>query len=275
MNRIHRILSLGLIVATMLIPLTARAQQFESDTYSYSDIADVMIASPVVAQITVVKTSRLSKDLSVGVPAGSDRYLVTAKVEALLRGDQGLPERISYLLDQPANQPLKIRKQPFLVGLMLDPARLGMVQLSTPRAQMHWSPTLDRTARSILTELVSPTAPPAIQGISYAFHVQGSLPGESETQIFLRTSSQAPISLNILRRPGEQAQWAVALGELVDDSALPPAAETLLWYRLACGLPSELPPSASAALAPDHAATAARDYAHVLDQLGSCGRSAD
>ena len=35
--------------------------------------------------------------------------------------------------------------------------------------------------------------------------------------------------------------WAVALSEIVDEAAAPPAPGTLLWYRLACGLPRALP----------------------------------
>ena len=84
-----------------------------------------------------------------------------------------------------------------------------------------------------MQEVVAPDAPPAITGLGNAFHVPGTLPGEGETQIFVQTATGAPISLSILRRPGEQRRWAVALGEVVDDAAAPPPRDTLLWYRLA------------------------------------------
>jgi hypothetical protein len=81
------------------------------------------------------------------------------------------------------------------------------------------------------------------------------------------------VSLSILRRPGEAPRWAVALSEVVDESAIIPKPETLLWYRLACGLPPTLP--ARALEDADGAATAAirRDYALVLEGLGPCGRT--
>jgi hypothetical protein len=82
-----------------------------------------------------------------------------------------------------------------------------------------------------------PGAAPRITGIGRAFHVPGNLPGESETQIFLQTADSRPVSLSVLRRPGETPRWAVALSEIVDEAAVPPAPGTLLWYRLACTLP--------------------------------------
>jgi len=120
--------------------------------------------------------------------------------------------------------------------------------------------------------VLAPGAPPPVTGITSAFHVPGSLPGESETQIFLRTADNRPISLNVLRRPGEQPRWAVALGEMVDNSAEPPRRDTLLWYRLACGLPRQLPAAALDQIDIPARAGARADYQLVLDGLGACQR---
>src|SRR3546814_13668580 len=73
-----------------------------------------------------------------------------------------------------------------------------------------------------------------ITEVGDAFHVPGTIPGESETQIFLRTSDQRPVSLSVLRRPGEAPKWSVSLDEMVDESSAPAGRDTLLWYRLAC-----------------------------------------
>src|SRR5207253_7979853 len=105
-------------------------------------------------------------------------------------------------------------------------------------------------ARRIAADLVAADTPPTITGIGNAFHVPGALPGEGETQIFLTTADNRPVSLSILRRPGEQPRWAVALSEIVDEAAAPPARDTLLWYRLACSLPAALPAASTASLAP-------------------------
>ena len=99
-----------------------------------------------------------------------------------------------------------------------------------------------------------------------------AVPGEGETQVFLQTADQRPVSLSVLRRPGEEPRWAVALSEIVDEAAGPPPRDTLLWYRLACGLPRALPPRSTAALAPGDAEIAQADYRFVLAALGPCVR---
>jgi hypothetical protein len=116
-------------------------------------------------------------------------------------------------------------------------------------------------------------APPRIIQLGDAFHVAGTVAGESETQIFLRTANDEPVSLSILRRPGQEPRWAVALGEIVDEAAKPPAPGTLLWYRLACSLPPTLPSQSVRALSPADAEAARADYALVMQSLGSCGRT--
>jgi hypothetical protein len=100
--------------------------------------------------------------------------------------------------------------------------------------------------------------------------VPGSLPGESETQIFLQTADGRPVSLNVLRRPGQTPRWSVALSETDDDAAEPPRPETLLWYRLACTLPPILPRQSLVEAESPHAIRA--DYRLVIDGLGRCER---
>ena len=59
----------------------------------------------------------------------------------------------------------------------------------------------------------------------------------------------------------------------MDEAAQRPKPESLLWYRLACGLPRTLPEAATAELEPEAAAAARADYAYVLERLGACTRS--
>jgi hypothetical protein len=76
-----------------------------------------------------------------------------------------------------------------------------------------------------------------------------------------------------LRRPGEQPRWSVALSEIVDDAAAPPARDTLLWYRLACTLPPRLPAQSLSEAAADEADAIQADYRLVMDGLGRCVRT--
>ena len=210
------------------------------------------------------------------VPPGYARLLITASVTTLLRGENGLPARIEYLLDarlNAANRPPRLRKQKVLIAATLVAGKPGMLQLVSGGGQLPWSADTEAKARAILAELVLPTAPPQVTGITSAFHVPGSLPGESESQIFLKTADDRPVSIGILRRPGEEPRWSVALGEMIDETAPSAAPDTLLWYRLACFLPESLPGAAVADLSSEDALAATLDYRFVITRLGPCHRT--
>lgn len=271
------------IIAASILLLSASAahaqprQANEIKALSYSDIADSVSIAPIVAIGTINKAKRLKGDLAGNVPVGQARFLVTVKLSALLKGQSGLPERIEYLLDSPLDEqgrPPKLGKRKVVLAGAPVAGKPASIQLISPRAQMDWNEAVEAQVRSIVTEAVAPGAPPRIIGVGNAFHVRGSLPGESETQIFLKTAGNQPVSLNVLRRPGETPQWAAALGEMIDDSAKPPERNTLLWYRLACFLPPALPVSSIADLEVADATAANADYRFVIRALGPCERSA-
>lgn len=238
--------------------------------YSYVALADLALAAPIVIAADIVDAIPI-KDAA-GVPPGKARYYVAAEVRTLISGHADLPARVTYLVDIPAESKGSKRKLKGVPVLLLasTTATPGMLRLIAPAAQVPRTPENEVRLRKILTAAIAPDAPPAITGVSRAFHVAGSLPGESETQIFLRTADARPVSLTILRRPGEKPRWAVALSELIDDSAAPPPPESLLWYRLACGLPRTLPDGAIASQDPAAANATRADYALVVDGLGPC-----
>jgi hypothetical protein len=262
--------------------------------YSYVELANMALAARVVIAAEIADAIPLKGAAAVGgqqeyrhplqlqALAGrpvrqideighARRYYVQADVRTLISGS-AVPARVTYLVDLPdgpAGKRLKLKGVPVLL-LAVAGSAPGELRLVAPRAQIPRTPDNEQRVRGILTAAVAPDAPPAITGIIRAFHVAGSLPGEGETQIFLRTADRRPISLSILRRPNEQPRWAVALSELVDDSAAPPSPNSLLWYRLACGLPQALPESALGSLAAEDAAIAKADYQLVLKGLGTC-----
>ena len=239
-------------------------------TYSYVSLADMALAAPVVIAADIVDAIPV-KDAT-GVPAGKARYYVQATVKALISGHVDLPLQITYQVDIPADPQGKKRKLKGVPVLLLAAATPtpGMLRLIGPDAQVPRTPENEARIRAILAAAIAPDAPPVITGITRAFHVAGTLPGESETQIFIKTADARPISLNVLRRPGQKPRWAVALTELVDDSAAPPPPDSLLWYRLACGLPHRLPDAAVDGQDPADADAARADYAVVLSGLGTC-----
>lgn len=276
MRSLFRTIAIATLLAVSASAQAQSAKASESSKLSYADVADSISVAPIVAIANVTKAKRLKGKLAAGLPEDRARFLVTAKLSALLRGVSGLPERIEYLLDVPLDdkgRAPKIEKRRVVLAGMPVPGKPASIQLASPRAQLAWTETIEQQVRAIVTEAVKRNAPPLIVGVGNAFHVRGSLPGESETQIFLKTVGDQPVSLNVLRRPGEEPQWAAALGEMIDDAATAPPRDTLLWYRLACFLPSALPDASITNLGMEDAAAANADYRFVISALGPCTRS--
>lgn len=252
------------------------ARIVENPSFTYPDLVTLVERSDVVADVEVASAIRIKGADAANVPAGFQRFYIEGRVLGLLGGKKGLPGEISWLADVPlgaTNRTPKLKKARLLVFADIVPERAGEIRLAAPYGQLWWSPEVDSRTRGILRELTVADAPPVITRVGDAFYVPGSLPGESETQIFLRTQDGRPVSLAILRRPGEQPRWAVALGELVDESAAPPPPDSLLWYRLACSLPPELPADSTADLAAEAAEAARNDYRVVIEGLKPCERN--
>ena len=263
------------VVAALAAPADSQAPT-PRPVLTYADLADVALAAPVVAHVRVADSERLSAAQAPGLAAGRSRFFIQADVVSLIRGAQGLPQRVRYLADLPnegGRPPRLAKKREFLIMAAPVAGRLGELRLVGPDAQPPYNRAEADRLRAILQEAIRPEAAPAIIGIGKAFHVPGSLPGESETQIFLQGADQRPLSLNILRRPGEVPSWSVALSEIVDEAAGAPRRDTLLWYRLACTLPARLPQQSLAEADPEQARAIEADYRLVMQQLGPCART--
>lgn len=242
----------------------------------YADLTDLVLAAPVIADATIRSAARIKGAEAAGVAPGLTRFYVEADVAALIRGAGGVPPRVGYLVDVGADATGRVpslKKQRVLVFARNVAGAGGQLQLVAPDAQLPWTADTEARARAIAAAALAADAPPRLTGIGNAFHVPGALPGEGETQVFLTTADNRPVSLSVIRRPGEQPRWAVALSEIVDEAAAPPARDTLLWYRLACSLPAALPARSTASLSAEDAQQAQTDYRFVLDQLGPCGRT--
>jgi hypothetical protein len=244
---------------------------------TYADLADLALEAPVAAQVRIAAATAVKAERAPGLKPGLARFYVEAVLVSLIRSPQSLPARLSYVVDLPRDskgKPPKLSKGgEFLLLAAPVPGKPGELRLAAPDAQIPFSPERAATLRSIVREASSASPPPRIAGIGRAFHVPGAVRGESETQIFLQTAGGTPVSLTVLRRPGETPLWAVALSEIVDEAAEPPAPGTLLWYRLACGLPRTLPRQSVAEADAEGATAIQADYRLVLDRLGPCVRT--
>jgi len=232
----------------------------------------LVLGAPLIVDARIRSAVRIKGAEAANVAQGSARFYIEADVTGVIRGS-AVAQRIGYVADLPLTErgrEPKLKKQRVLLFARPVAGRPDQVQLAAREGQHGYSAELDSLVRGIVRETIAADAPPAITGVGNAFHVPGSLPGEGETQVFLQTANGAPVSLQILRRPGEQARWSVSLGDIVDESAGPPRTNTLLWYRLACGLPRQLPAESLESVDGANAAIAREDYAMVLAALGPC-----
>ncbi len=228
------ILALSAVLAATSPAVAQPQNQQGLQTLTYADLADLGAGAPVVAYVRVHGADRLNAREATTVREGFTRFEIDADVVALIRASSGLPARLRYLVDLPNDSRGR-------------PARIAEASGASPA--------------------------PRITGIGRAFSVPGNLPGESETQFFLQTADQRPISLSVLRRPGEQVRWSVSLGEIVDEGAAPPQPNTLLWYRLACTLPARLPGDVLSEATPDESRAIQADYQVIMTGLGRCART--
>lgn len=240
---------------------------------SYADFADLVVDSPLILDATIRSATRIKGEEAAGVASNAARFYVEGDVGTLVRGSGAIPARVGWLVDVPLDARGRVpalKKQRVLAFARPVANRPDQVQLVARDAQRLWSPAADALTRRIATDAASADAPPIVTGVKSAFYVPGSLPGEGETQVFLLTKNNRPAAISVLRRPGEQPRWSIALSEVIDENATAPARDTLLWYRLACFLPRALPDNATAALEESEAAHAREDYAFVMQQLGAC-----
>lgn len=253
--------------APVAAPMTAQP--------TYADLADLALPAPVAAHVRLRRALPLRGEDAAGVAPGFTRFYIEADVVALIRGEPGMPAQVRYLIDLPNGsngRPPRLQKRSeWLIFARTVPGRPGELQLSAPDAQLAFTSQVAERTRDILRAALEADAPPAISGIGRAFHVPGALQGASETQIFLLTARNQPISITVIREPELQPRWFVSLSEFVDAGATQPARDTLLWYRLACALPTQLP-DASFAEAGEHRRAIAIDYRLVREGLGHCPR---
>ncbi len=246
---------------------------------TYVDLVTLSERSALVVRAQIRRQTQLKPERAPGLAPGFARLYIEADTLALISGNTALGESLVYLVDVPLTakgKAPKLKKREMLLfanDAGRDAKGANQLQLAGEFAQLAFSPELEARVRPILTSLVASNPPPIIAGIRDALAVPGTLVGESETQIFLETTDRSPVSLTVLRRPGQPAAWGVSWGEIIDSSARAPAPESLRWYRLACALPASLPSSANLARDPAARRLAATDYAFVIRSLGPCARA--
>lgn len=246
---------------------------------TYVDLVTLAERSELVLRAQIRRQTTLAPERAPGLKPGFARLYIEADTLALIAGTTRVSESLVYLVDVPLTakgKAPKLKKREMLLFANASgrgPKGETQLQLTAPTAQLAYSPAFEARVRPVLTSLVETPQPPVISGIRDALAVPGTLVGESETQIFLETEDSSPVSVTVLRRPGQPPVWGVSWGEIIDSSARAPRPETLRWYRMACALPDSLPSAANLARDPGARRLAATDYGYVMTSLGPCTRA--
>jgi hypothetical protein len=274
----YRVSSIFLLFIIGLGSLHAQGYQstfaIDGENAAYADVADLVTISPVIVDAIIRKTQKVPAEQAAGVPENIQRMLILADVTTLIRGQGGVPAQIRFVLDIPKDSRgklPKLKKARFFVLARNGKGQPGDLILSRPDAMIAYSPSNDALVRAITREVVQLGAAQKIISVSRAYYSGGTVIGEGETQIFLSTENRQPMAITIASKPDKPKQWTVSTSELIEETAAIPRRNTLLWYRLACGLPRDLPSDAIDRETPG-AIEAAKDYRFVVSALGSCGR---
>lgn len=281
--KLSAVAAIGLVAASLgLSPAPAYSQNSVPETANaaslatYVDLVDLAERSDMVLRAEIRRQIRVEPERAPGLEPGFARLYMEARTLSLIAGSAAVGESLVFLVDVPINEkgkPEKYKKRQVLLFADRVEGRRGSIRLTGKQAMFDYSPAFEARLRPILTELASDNVPPLVEGIGDALSVPGTLAGESETQIFLRTKDRSPVSITVLRRPGQPPAWGVSWGEIIDSAARPPLPETLRWYRLACSLPPRLPSSANLARDPAARRLAEADYRLVMQELGPCTRA--
>ena len=275
---------MAVLISIGVVPLAAQdstpPMASAAERATYVDLVTLAERSELVIRAEIRRQTRIAPERSPGLQPGFARLYIEADTAALIAGTTPIGESLTYLVDVPLNEkgkPPKLKKRQVILFANIVPGRPVTprgreIQLTGKNAQLDYSPAFEARLRPILSSLVAGDVPPRIEGIADALAVPGTLAGESESQIFLRTQDRSPVSITVLRRPGQPPAWGVSWGEIIDSAARAPEPNTLRWYRLACSLPSELPSSANLARDPQARRLAASDYSLVIAELGECDR---
>lgn len=270
--------SFAAFALALALATPSAAQDTIAPQLTYADLVALSDGSPLVLRAQIRDQAVLEPERAPGLAPGHARLYIEARTLSLISGNVPVGEALRYLVDVPLNakgKVPKLKKQEVLLFARPVQGRPGEIQLIGSEGQLAYSPELEARLRPVLASLVAADAPPVVTRVSDVLAVEGTLVGESETQLFLDTRNDGPVSITVVRRPNQQPRWGVSWTEIVDQSARAPEADTLAWYRLACTLPAELPAAANLSRDSRARALAARDYAFVIDQLGPCTRTLD
>lgn len=176
----------------------------------FTELARLTLAAPTILVGKVHAVVRVGRRDAPGLAEGSRRYLVRADVVRAILAPGAVPSRVEYLWDAASPRRPAIDDAAVLLFLRPTPGFADRFQLVAEDGQVADTPSAETTVHRLAAEARDPTlAGRRVTGVTKAFTVPGSVPGEAETQIFLRTTGSEPISLVVVSRPGEPKRYKI------------------------------------------------------------------
>ena len=257
-----------------------RAVQRIGGGIGYADLADLVLAAPVIADATIRSTTRLK-----GADAAGRRRRMSTRFYVEADVDRADPRRRrAAAADRLSARRRARRARP---GAQVQESARAAVRPPGRRRvpiRSSWSrrtrrsagrPTVDARIRAIAPRVRrAPMRRRVITGIGNAFHVAGALPGEGETQVFL-TDRRRRAGVAVGAAPPRRA---AALGGGAGRDRRRggrPAARATRCSGIAspAPCPRALPDARTVYAAPRRRDARARGLCLCPPQLGPCGRT--
>lgn len=201
-----------------------------------ADIIRLTLDAPVIVTAEIVKTDEVKRRDASDLPPGGRRRLVRARITSVIKAPSLTPPQIEYLQDWiPADggkKPPRLEGARVLVFLAPSKRRDDQYSLIDRRAQTGQEPASERLVRAILLDAETPQLRSLrIAGVSAVFD------WGDRRQFLVDTTDGRKLSLDTTP---EGSAVKVSFDETSGDAKTVQAG-SLLWFRLACELPANLP----------------------------------
>ncbi|APG62136.1 hypothetical protein LPB140_04185 [Sphingorhabdus lutea] len=276
----------AILTSTMLLghPIIAHAQgradmpplSTENSGATYVDLADIILSSPIIIDGIVTKEKKVPASQTPFLDKKLQRKLVELQLNSLIRGKNGMPATVRFVMDVRANAKgkfPKFKKQRIMVFGDNQGLPMGDLRLLRPDIFFNYDPQLDRMVRNITKEALLLDAPQKITGVQSAYHSSGTIIGTGLTEIFFATEKGQPLAILIDTDAQNGKSWSVSNEEVLGSNRPIVRQNTLLWYRLACELPQSIATDKMGGDDKDIHARIQSDYAFVRAKLGKCERT--
>jgi hypothetical protein len=260
-------------------PLAAQQPMATAPAYltPYPVATRLYLASPVVARGLIKGQSKIGKKEAATLPLlpiNQGRAMLEADLQTVLKAPDALPAKLRFLWQGPldANGKLPNFKKQTLLLFLTTRTVNGMTGygLTDMNSVLTWNAAEAEQLRAIAVAAHDPAQRGlAIKSVRTTFV---TVPEDANSSAFVHilfaTQSGTPLAA-ILENQGGRWSLRTTLTDL-DQDAVEVKQQSLLWYHMACGLPSQPPALVIQQPSEPEQALARQAWQAMLEQLGPC-----